>query len=57
MAGSWRLHLVVAAEQASHLGLVMCFRQKNGKAEKLGYSHPEHKNCFGVEILDTRPLS
>ena len=28
MAGPWRLHLVVAADQASHLWLAMCFRQK-----------------------------
>ena len=57
MASPWSLHLVVAVDKASHLGLAMCFRQKKGKAEKLGHSHPEYKICFGVEILDTRPPS
>ena len=53
---SLELHLVVVANKASHLGLALCFRQKNGEAEKLGHSQLEHKSYFGVEILDTRPL-
>ena len=28
MVRPWRLHLVVAANQANHIGLAMCFRQK-----------------------------
>ena len=28
MAGLWRLHLVVTADKANHLGLAICFRQK-----------------------------
>ena len=55
MADPWRLHLVVAVDKASHLGEALCFRQKNGIAEKLDHSHPEYKSGFGMEILDTRP--
>ena len=55
MAGPWRLHLVVAADKANHLGLAICFRQKNGRAKKLGHSQPEHKGSFKVEISGTRP--
>ena len=51
MAGPWRLHLVVAANKASHLGLAICFRPKNGKAKRLGHSQSEHKDSFKVEIL------
>ena len=55
MAGPWRLHLVVAANKTNHLRSALCFRQKNGRAEKLDQSHQEHKSCFGVKILDIRP--
>ena len=30
--------------------------KKMVQTETLGHSHPEYKSCFGVEILDTRPL-
>ena len=32
-------------------------REKWVQAETLGHSHLEHKNSFGVEVLDTRPPS
>ena len=30
-------------------------KEKRVHAETLGHSQPEYKNCFGVEILSTRP--
>ena len=47
--------MVVAADKASHLGSAMCFRPKNGKAERLGHSQPKHKGSFKVEISGIRP--
>ena len=54
MADPWSLHLVAIVDRASHLGLAICFRQKDCKEEKLGYSQQEHTNFIGVEILGTR---
>ena len=56
MAGPWRLHLVVAADKASHLGSALCFRQKNGRVEKLGHSHPKHKTILGWKFWIQDPL-
>ena len=55
MASPWSLHLVIAADKASHLGSAMCFRSKNGKAKKLSHSQPAHKGSFKMEISGTRP--
>ena len=34
MGGPWRLHLVVAADKASHLESTMCFTPKNKKKKR-----------------------
>ena len=51
---SWSLHLVIVVDKASHLRSAICFRQKDCKEEKLGYSQQEHRNFIGVEILGAR---
>ena len=55
MASPWNLYLVVAVGKTSHLGSVICFRPKNGRAKKFGHSQSEHKGSFKVEILGTKP--
>ena len=55
MAGPRRLLLVVVADNASHLGSAMYFRQKESRVEKLGHSQLEYESSFVVEIASTRP--
>ena len=38
------------------MGAKYVLKVKWVRAETLGRNHPEHKNYFGVEILDTRPI-